>query len=67
LKFLNVSKNKFEKYDDIVGLLECPSLIQVDLSFTSLEHDETMLNIFQQMPNLGNLALKRTELHHKFK
>ena len=67
LKTLYISKNRLETYDNCVGLLECPSIMSLDISNCDLEHDKKFIEIFEKMPNLGNLIIKNNEFSHKFR
>ncbi|KRX01690.1 hypothetical protein PPERSA_01560 [Pseudocohnilembus persalinus] len=63
---LNISHNQILNYDGLVGLLEAPTLTNIDLSFNHIEYDEKDLEIFSQMPILKVLNLKHNELQRKF-
>ncbi|KAL4434994.1 hypothetical protein ABPG74_017750 [Tetrahymena malaccensis] len=64
---LDLSSNIIQDYDGLIGLLECPSLTNVDISNNLIEHDDRILDIFIQMPILACLYLRNNPCVREFK
>ncbi|KAJ3310310.1 Dynein assembly factor 1, axonemal [Boothiomyces sp. JEL0838] len=56
LKTLQIQNNFLVNYDDISGLLDCPSITVLDLSNNKIE-DPEIVSILEKMPNLAVLNL----------
>lgn len=59
LDSLQLKRNRIGKngIEDVIGLLECPSLTVVDLSDNFIEDPEVLPQVFEKMPNLAVLYL----------
>ncbi|KAJ3320358.1 hypothetical protein HDV06_005389 [Boothiomyces sp. JEL0866] len=56
LKTLQIQNNFLINYDDLAGLLDCPSITVLDLSNNKIE-DPEIVSILEKMPNLAVLNL----------
>uniref|UniRef100_A0A6A7G7U1 Dynein axonemal assembly factor 1 homolog n=1 Tax=Hirondellea gigas TaxID=1518452 RepID=A0A6A7G7U1_9CRUS len=57
LNSLILKRNRLKTKSDLEGLLECKSLVVLDLSQNKIE-DQSVMEVFEQMPNLKVLYLK---------
>jgi hypothetical protein len=66
LQTFDISHNYIEKAEDIVGLLDCPSLTNVDISTNKLIYSENLIEIFMGMRNVACVYLKNNPLVRDF-
>ena len=64
LKRNRIGKNGIE---DVIGLLECPSLTVVDLSDNFIEDPEILPQVLEKMPKLAVLYLNGNEIKKKIR
>ena len=74
LETIQLKRNRIGKFggiDDVLGLLECPSLTVVDLSDNFIEEDTIIEELWEKMPKIaviyfqGNPAIKKIKNYRK--
>jgi len=67
LETLNLGKNALSGDDAVEGILECPSITNLDLTSNDLEDPEILTNVLTKMPRLSCVYLKGNGLVRKTK
>lgn len=70
LDSLQLKRNRIGKYgglDDVLGLLECPSLTVVDISDNNLDDERILPEVFEKMPNLSVIYIQGNSVSKKIK
>jgi len=67
LSTLNLAKNCLSNSEDLEGLLECPSITNLDLSSNNIDDISVVENVLKKMPNLSALYLKGNPCVRKIK
>ena len=67
LETLNLNKNCLNGPTALMGLLECPTITNLDLTTNELEEPEILEEVLQKMPKLSCVYLKGNGLVRKIK
>jgi dynein assembly factor 1, axonemal len=62
LSTLNVSRNALSNAESISHLLDCPSLLNLDITNNTLEAEEAVFDVLVSLPKLVNISINGNEI-----